>query len=186
MRHKALHEPWRSFFEALDRELAAPCDLHCFGGFVLTEHYGVARSTIDVDVVDVRGAEIADIARRAGRGSPLHRRHRAYVDVVTVVEIPDDYESRLIDMKVGGLTHLRLLAFERHDLVLAKLARNTDRDREDVVALALGRQGLDTEVLRSRYRDELRPTLGRSDREDLTLELWIEMITEVSGRARRS
>lgn len=107
------------------------------------------------------------------------------MDVVTVAEIPDDYESRLIDMEVGGLSHLRLLAFERHDLVLAKLARNTDRDREDVVALAQG-PGLDTEVLRSRYRDELRPTLGRPDREDLTLELWIEMISEVSGRAWRS
>ena len=185
MRRKRLREPWRTFFEALDRELSASCDLHCFGGFVLTEHYGVARSTIDVDVVDVRGADIADIARRAGRGSPLHRSHRAYVDVVTIAEIPDDYESRLIDMKVGGLTHLRLLAFERHGLVLAKLSRNTDRDREDVVALALG-PGLDTDVLRSRYRDELRPTLGRPDREDLTLELWIEMIAEVSGRAPRS
>ena len=184
MRRKALHEPWRSFFEALDRELSASCDLHCFGGFVLTEHYGVARSTIDVDVVDVRGAEIADIARRAGRGSPLHRRHRAYVDVVTIAEVPDDYESRLIDMQVGGLSHLRLLAFERHDLALAKLARNTDRDREDVVALALG-PGLDPEVLRSRYRNELRPTLGRPDREDLTLQLWVEMIDEISDRARR-
>lgn len=185
MRHRELHEPWRTFFEALDQELSARCDLHCFGGFVLTEHYGVARSTIDVDVVDVRGADIADIAQRAGRGSLLHRRHRAYVDVVTVAEIPDDYESRLIDMAVGGLSHLRLLAFERHDLVLAKLARNTDRDREDVVALAQG-PGLDTEVLRSRYQNELRPTLGRPDREDLTLELWIEMIAEISGRAPRS
>lgn len=69
--------------------------------------------------------------------------------------------------------------------MLAKLARNTDRDREDVVTLALG-PGLDTEVLRSRYRDELQPTLGRSDRKDLALELWIEMISEMSGRARRS
>ncbi len=145
----------------------------------------MARSTIDVDVVDVRGAEIAAIARRAGRGSLLHQRHRAYIDVVTIAEIPDDYESRLIDMHVAGLTHVRLLAFERHDLVLAKLARNTDRDREDVVALARG-PGLDTTVLRSRYRDELRPTLGRPDREDLTLELWIEMIAEVIGRAPTS
>ena len=104
MRRKALHEPWRTFFEALDKELSSPCDLHCFGGFVLTEHYGVTRSN--------------------------------------------------------------------------------DRDREDVVALAQ-RPGLDTDVLRSRYRDELRPTLARPDREDLTLELWIEMISEISSRARR-
>lgn len=185
MRRKVLREPWRTFFEALDQELSSPCDLHCFGGFVLTEHYGVTRSTIDVDVVDVRGVEVAEIALRAGRSSPLHRRHRAYIDLVTVAEVPDDYESRLIDMHVEGLAHVRLLAFERHDLVLAKLARNTDRDREDVLALARG-PGLDTEVLRSRYRDELRPTLGRPDREDLTLELWIEMILETSGDAPTS
>jgi hypothetical protein len=185
MRRKVLHEPWRTFFEALDRELSAPCDLHCFGGFVLTEHYGVARATIDVDVVDVRGMDVAEIARRAGRGSPLHQRHRVYLDVVTVAEVPDDYETRLIDMHVQGLTQVRLLAFERHDLALAKLARNTDRDREDVVALARG-PGLDTAVLRSRYRDELRPTLRRPDREDLTLELWIEMILELTGEAPTS
>ena len=185
MRPKVLHEPWHTFFEALDRELSVPCDLHCFGGFVLAEHYGVARATIDVDVVAVRGADVAEIARRAGRGSPLHRRHRAYVDVVTIAEVPDDYESRLIDMNVQCLTHVRLLAFERHDLVLAKLARNTDRDREDVVALARG-PGLDTALLRSRYREELRPTLSRPDREDLTLDLWIEMIAEVTGQAPTS
>ena len=46
MPRRTLHEPWRSFFEALDQELSAPCDLHCFGGFVLTEHYGVTRSTV--------------------------------------------------------------------------------------------------------------------------------------------
>ena len=185
MRRKVLHEPWRTFFEALDQELSSPCDLHCFGGFVLTEHYGVTRSTIDVDVVDVRGRAVAEIARRAGRGSPLHRRHRAYIDIVTIAEVPDDYESRLIDMHVEGLTHVRLLAFERHDLVLAKLARNTDRDREDVVALARGPR-LDTDLLRSRYQEELRPTLGRPDREDLTLELWIEMILEITGEGPTS
>jgi hypothetical protein len=54
-----------------------------------------------------------------------------------------------------------------------------------VVALAQG-PGLDTDVLRSRYRDALRPTIGRPDREHLTLELWIEMIAEVTGQAPRS
>ena len=110
MPRRALQEPWRTFFEALDQELSGPCDLHCFGGFVLAEHHGVARSTIDVDVVDVRGADVADIARRAGRGSQLHLRYRAYVDVVTVAEIPDDYESRLIDMDVDGLRKKKKMA----------------------------------------------------------------------------
>jgi hypothetical protein len=60
------------------------------------------------------------------------------------------------------------------------LARNIDRDREDVVALARG-PGLDVKVLRARYRRELRPKLGRPDREDLTLDLWVEMIDEAQS-----
>ena len=32
----------------------------------------------------------------------------------------------------------------------------------------------------------MRPTLGRPDRDDLTLELWIEMILEMTGEAPTS
>lgn len=48
------------------------------------------------------------------------------------------------------------------------------------MALTLG-PGLDIDVLQQRYRDELRPKLGRPEREDLTLRLWIEMIEELRG-----
>ena len=185
MAPRRLREPWQSLFEALDRELAGPSELHCFGGFVVAEHYGLVRATADVDVFDSRGTDLATVARLAGKGSPLHLQHKVYVDVVTVADVPDDYDTRLIDMGVSGLTHLRLRAFERHDLVLAKLARNIDRDREDVVALARG-PGLDVEVLEERYRQELRPKLGRPDRDDVTLRLWVEMIEEIESSGPRA
>jgi hypothetical protein len=38
-------------------------------------------------------------------------------------------------------THLRLFALDPVDLALSKLERNSDRDREDVVGLALRRHG---------------------------------------------
>lgn len=38
-----------STFEALDQELSASWDQHCFGDFVLAEHCGVARSTSGVE-----------------------------------------------------------------------------------------------------------------------------------------
>ena len=185
MAAKRLHEPWQGFLEALDRELAAPSELHCFGGFVVSEHYELTRGTADVDVLESRGTDLATIGRLAGKGSALHSQHKVYVDVVTIADVPDHYDTRLIDMDVGGLTHLRLKAFERHDLVLAKLARNIDRDREDVIALARG-PGLDVEILQQRYRQELRPKIGRPDRDDLTLHLWLEIIEEIqSWDARR-
>jgi hypothetical protein len=119
---------------ALDRELTQDTELHCMGGFVLAEHYGLVRPTADVDVIESLGTDKGSIAQLAGRGSALHRRHRVYIDIVTVADVPDAYGTRLVPMHVDGLTRLRLRAFERHDLVLAKLCRNIDRDREDVVA----------------------------------------------------
>ena len=104
------------------------------------------------------------------------------LDIVTVADVPDDYDTRLVTMDIVGLTRLRLKVLERHDLVLAKLCRNIDRDRQDVVALARG-PGLDVNVLRQRYQEELRTKLGRPDREELTLRLWIEMIEELRGGA---
>jgi Nucleotidyltransferase of unknown function (DUF6036) len=167
---------------ALDQGLTEDTELHCIGGFVLAEHYGLVRATADVDVLESAGTDKVTIARLAGRGSPLHKRHRVYIDIVTVADVPDDYDTRLVTMDIEGLTRLRLKVFERHDLVLAKLCRNIDRDREDLIALTRG-PGLDVNVLRQRYQQELRPKLGRPEREDLTMRLWIEMIEELRGGA---
>lgn len=114
----------------------------------------------------------------AGRGSELHRRHRVYLDIVTVASVPENYEKRLRALLPGQFRNLRLKAFERHDLVLSKLARNLDRDREDVKRLA-AKPGLDPTVLKERYDSELRHLLARPERDDLTLALWLEMIQEV-------
>lgn len=136
---KRLHEPWQSMLAALDRALDQDTELHCMGGFVLAEHYGLVRPSADVDIIESLGTDRASIAQLAGRGSALHKRHRVHIDVVTVADVPDDYDARLIPMNVDGLTRLRLRAFERHDLVLAKLCRNIDRDREALPVGAAGR-----------------------------------------------
>jgi len=176
-------EPWRSFLRALDDQLREATELHCLGGFVIAEQYGLSRSTGDIDILETRGTDPGTLFRLAGKGSPLHKRYRVCVDIVGVATVPEDYESRLTTLFANEFTFLRMRAFERHDLVLAKLERNSDRDREDVQAIARG-PGLDVSVLRSRYERELRPLLGRPQREDLTLSLWIAIIEEVNkGRA---
>jgi hypothetical protein len=174
----ALPEPWRSFLHELDELLEQPTELHCFGGFVIVELYGFTRVTADVDVIQVRGGDPATLAKVAGKGSALHSRHKVYLDIVTIASVPENYEDRLVDLLPNQFNKLRLKAFEAHDLVLAKLARNIDRDREDVMRLA-ERPGLDPVLLTQRYHDELRYQLGRPEREDLTLKLWVEMIEEV-------
>jgi hypothetical protein len=64
---------------ALDQELTQDTELHCMGGFVLAEYHGLVRATDDVDVLESAGTDKATIARLAGRGSPLHKRHGVYI-----------------------------------------------------------------------------------------------------------
>jgi hypothetical protein len=177
-----LHEPWRSFLHAIDAQLTGPTEIHCLGGFVVAEYYGLARPTADVDIIQVRGASsVADVQRIGGKGSALAKKHGVYIDIVTVADVPERYEERLVDVYGGEFRNLRVRVFEKHDLALAKLGRNQDYDREDVRRLAQG-PGLDVAILEQRYRDELRWQLGNPERDDLTLKLWIEMISEVSNR----
>jgi hypothetical protein len=179
---EALHEPWRSFLHDVDAQLSGRTEVHCLGGFVVAEYYGLARPTADVDIIQVRGASsVVDVQRIGGKGSALAKKHRVYIDIVTVADVPERYEERLIDVYAAEFRSLNVRVFERHDLALAKLGRNQDYDREDVRRLAQG-PGLDVVLLEQRYRDELRSQLGNPEREDLTLKLWIEMISEVSNR----
>ena len=63
------------------------------------------------------------------------------------------------------------------DIALSKLERNSQKDRDDV--RFLGRSiPLDLAILQQRYEAELRWQLGRPDREDLTMKLWMEMLSE--------
>ena len=167
-------EPWRSFFAELDACLSEEVQLHCCGCFVVTQLYGAARTTSDVDFLGVVPYVVSSLTDIAGQGSALHRKHKVYLDAVTVATPPENYEDRLVPMFPGAWARLRLFALEAHDLALSKLERNMERDRDDVQQLA--RAGhLNPEVLKERYYNELRPNLlAHEARHDLTLRLWLE------------
>jgi hypothetical protein len=96
--------------------------------------------------------------------------------------VPEGYAERLTELFPGSFANLHLFALDPYDLALSKLERNIDRDREDVLLLAQA-TAFDVSVLKQRYMTELRPIVtGPVSRHDLTLELWIEMISEVRGR----
>jgi hypothetical protein len=167
--------PEPSFFRDIDEFVTEPVSLHCFGGFAAIHAYGVGRTTSDCDIIHlIPYPLLREIVEFAGKGSELHRRHRVYLDPVSIATAPESYEERLGPLFPGFWKRVELLALEAHDLALAKLERNIERDRDDVQRLA--RAGhLKPDVLRERYEKELRPNLlARQDWHDQTLRLWIE------------
>ena len=171
-------EPWDSFLKELDSAMDEAVRLDCIGGFVISQLYGLDRATADLDVVELVPGRSARLLTDLGcRGSVLHRRYRVYLDRVGVAALPESYEDRLSEMFPGTFQYLRLMAVDPYDLALSKLERNSQKDRDDVRFLAR-RIPLDLKLLRDRYATEIRWQLGQPEREDLTLQLWIDAIEE--------
>lgn len=111
------------------------------------------------------------------KGSELHKQYKIFLDPVTIVSPPEDYDQRLTEVFTETFRNIRLFALDPYDIALTKLERNSSKDREDVKYLAR-RIPFDLNVLRERYEKELRGYLFVPEREDLTLALWIELIEE--------
>jgi hypothetical protein len=184
-----LSKPWKPFLSEIDAAVNQTIHFECLGGFVVTTLYGLERPTADVDVLSIVPGDQRDfIVKLAGQGSPLHKKHGVYLEVVTVAAVPEGYEQReqrLTLMFEGVFQHLRLFALDPYDLALSKLERNIQRDRDDVKHLART-VPFDLGILKRRYEKELRPNLGNPQREDLTLNLWIEAIEEERAQNNRA
>lgn len=174
-----------SFLKGIDAELKTDAEIHCLGGFAIESRFGLPRATGDVDFIEVGGAEAKDLLAIAGAGTKLAKKHKLYLDFVTVGFYPEDYEQRLEELAIDGLEHLRIKIFEKHDIVLAKLGRAADHDRDDVKYLA-DTVGLDATVLRDRFEKEVKFQCTNETKDRNTLEFWIEMIEEIqSAKAKR-
>jgi len=122
-RTKEPPEPWRSFFADVDSLLSEDVQLHCCGGFVATQLYGIARTTSDIDFLDVVPNVRNGLIEIGGKGSALHQRHKVYLDAVTVATPPENFAGHLKADVLRERYYAELrpnpLAYEaRHDLTL--------------------------------------------------------------------
>lgn len=170
----SIQEPWLSFLCDVDKSLTKPVEVHCLGGFVMSVLWELPRPTGDVDFIDIIPSEaMHELLVIAGEDSELARRYHLKFHRVTTALCPEDYVSRLVDISPRKILNLRLRALEIHDLVLAKLSRNSPRDRADVEYLA-GKGALCRQILEDRFDAELRPYLLNEKRETTTMNLWLE------------
>ena len=168
-------QPWAGFLRELDGLLDEPFEFHCIGGFAAVVAYNLPRSTNDLDYFSLIPCNrMQDIQELAGEGSPLARKHKVHVHHAGVASLPENYAERLVDLYPGYFKNIRLRVLDPYDLILSKLSRNIDRDREDVRHLAATLR-LSSDVLRERYATELRAiVIGPVKQHDQTLEFWIE------------
>jgi hypothetical protein len=116
-------EPWRSFLRALDSELKGAVTLRCLGVFLVTQQYGIGRSTGDIDFLSISTLSAEDdVEAVGGLGSSLYKRYCVYVQYVGIAPPPCDYAYRLQEMYPDSPWHnLRVSALDPADVALAKL-----------------------------------------------------------------
>lgn len=169
-----LPSPWKDFLGEIDKALEKPLEIHCIGGLALVFYYGIPRTTGDIDYYTAVPADV-NLEAMAGYDSDLHRKYKIYLHRVTVTTLPEEYEQRLAEMASGQFERLRLLVPDPYDYILSKLQRAALKDSDDALFLFQSRR-LKSELLRERYRQELRDYLiGPLDQHDETLERWIEI-----------
>jgi hypothetical protein len=102
---KSLPSPWREFLLEIDALLAEPLTLNCIGGFVICFFYGLPRPTGYIDYYSAYPANF-DLDKVAGPRSPLAKKYDVVLHRVAIVNMPEEYESRLTEMFPGQFRNI--------------------------------------------------------------------------------
>ena len=140
--------------------------LPIFGSTALLLQTSYQRLTKDSDILETSELT-ADLKQRleaiSGVGSPLHRRHRLYVEIVPngIPFLPHVPDWRSLDL---GLASFDIEALGVTDVCVSKLARFTANDRSDIDAM-IRASHISHHQFVTRFRDALdeRSTDARAD-----------------------
>ena len=146
------------FLTAVDAALSQPARVVVIGGSAAALHYGVTRTTHDIDTWNALHADlVAAIAKaQLTTGLPVPMRTSGIADP------PYEFESRL-ERVLPALNHLEVSVPERHDLVLMKTMRADEHDIQAIVEIH-AHSPLDLETLVHRFKSEMDAAIGNPDR----------------------
>ena len=142
-----------AFLREVDKHLDTPCDIVVIGGAVLSLAYGSKYVTRDIDIL-VAGTDFFEAVTLAQgtSTSPVP------IQETNVADLPWEYENRLEVLRIGGLSRLRVLRPEKHDLALMKAGRGSRHDFDGLVS-AHAADPLDFDTLVKRW-PEMRHVVG--------------------------
>jgi hypothetical protein len=157
--------------------------LHCVGGFVVTLFYGFARTTGDLEYCTAVPSDF-NLLEVAGEGSQLHKKYGICLHQAAVTNLPEDYETRLSEMAKEQFKNLRLFLPDPYDCVLSKVERNADVDVDGAEYL-FRTLGLDPQILRGRYEQNLPQHHRRCDKDRHNAEIVDRDLHVVNSRLHR-
>lgn len=150
--------------------------LYVFGDAAAMIAYGCRHGTVDIDVYleDKRMSE--KLAEWGGAGTELAKRHGLYFrsanTSLMLLEAPA-WKERCVKILKDRLKHIQVLALGKEDLVLSKLGRYSDRDREDIKFLIEKRE-IDPKMLTASYRSARRHYAGCLETIDQAFNIVLE------------
>ncbi len=119
--------------------LTSKTALYVFGGAAAVIAYGSRRGTEDIDAWLEDGRVQKKLEDLAGKDTDLAKKHHIYFQPantsIMLIEEPE-WRSRSVKILKGKLKHFTVMAVGKEDLILSKLGRYNDRDREDIRFLA--------------------------------------------------
>lgn len=124
----------------IDRRLGAESlkkkvELFVLGGAAAVIAYGSPRGTMDIDAYLENERVRRLLEAWAGQGTELALKFGVYFQSANtrlmLIEEPD-WRERSKEILRGKLRNIRMLVIGKEDLILSKLSRYNDRDREDI------------------------------------------------------
>ena len=150
--------------------------LYVFGGAAAVIAYGSKRGTVDIDGYLDDERIWMKLVEWAGAGTALAKKHGIYFQSantsIMLIEEPD-WKNRSVVILGNRLKHLRVMALGKEDLILSKLGRYNDRDRQDIQFIAENHE-IDPARLIACYKSARRYYVGSLDTVDQTFNIVLE------------
>lgn len=165
----------------IDRRLNAEglkkkVDLFVLGGTAAVIAYGSPRGTMDIDGY-LENEKVRNLFEAwAGKGKELAQKFGIYFQSANMslmlIEDPA-WRERAKEILKGKLKNIRVMAIAREDLILSKLSRYNDRDREDIRFL-LEKHRVNLKKLIKYYKSARQYYVGERRTLDQTLNIVLE------------
>lgn len=150
--------------------------LYVFGGAAAVIAYGSKRGTVDIDGYLDDERIWRKLVECAGEGTALAKKHEIYFQaantLIMMIENPE-WKQRCVEILGDRLKHLRVMALGREDLILTKLGRYNDRDRQDIQFISENHK-IDPQNLIAYYKSARQYYVGNLRKIDQTFNIVLE------------